>query len=253
MRISVQDLLTYKIQAEDGEIGHVNNLLFDDVMLRVRYVVVDTGNWLFGRKVLISPMAIRPSGGTDKVLPVKLTKEQIKDSPELGADPPLSREQEIAYHNHFNWPHYWSGNDPIMGAGTMLNAPAETVVLPVPEVDLHEEPEDKEAETRDQNLRSVREVMTYDVYRDDHSIAKVVDFVVDLEQEWWSLSHIAVELTDHATNKQVLIPMGLVKMGWQEKVVYVDLPVGDLFEAPEYQPGDVGSVDRVTEYYARKV
>ncbi len=48
----------YAIQASDGAIGAVSDFLFDDVSWRVRWLVVDTGHWLSGRKVLLPPSVL---------------------------------------------------------------------------------------------------------------------------------------------------------------------------------------------------
>ncbi|MGH7317879.1 MAG: PRC-barrel domain-containing protein, partial [Candidatus Rokuibacteriota bacterium] len=61
------------IEASDGDIGSVKDLYFDDLMWTVRYLVVDTGAWLPGRQVLISPMSVAATV-TDKVI-VDLTRE----------------------------------------------------------------------------------------------------------------------------------------------------------------------------------
>ena len=49
---------TYEIQASDGELGHVDDYIFDDETWTIRYLVVDTKNWLPGRKVLVAPLWI---------------------------------------------------------------------------------------------------------------------------------------------------------------------------------------------------
>jgi hypothetical protein len=54
----VSRLSGYTIEASDGDIGTFNDFLFDDVTWKVRWLVVDTGHWLSGRKVLIHPSAI---------------------------------------------------------------------------------------------------------------------------------------------------------------------------------------------------
>ena len=53
---SIKQLHGAKLGASDGEIGHVKDFYFDDQNWAVRYVVADTGSWLPGRQVLISPM-----------------------------------------------------------------------------------------------------------------------------------------------------------------------------------------------------
>jgi len=55
---SIEKLKGFEIQAADGEIGKVDDLFFDERSWRVRYLVVDVGNWLFGRQVLNAPRRV---------------------------------------------------------------------------------------------------------------------------------------------------------------------------------------------------
>src|SRR5208283_3959794 len=107
---SIKQLYGDKLGASDGEIGHVKDFYFDDQDWAVRYVVVDTGSWLPGRQVLISPHAfgsLHPSG---KVLCVNLTRKQIENSPSIALHTPVSRQYEEEYYRHFGWPFYWQGD-----------------------------------------------------------------------------------------------------------------------------------------------
>ena len=56
---SIKDLEHYAIGATDGDIGRVKDFYFDDDSWVVRYLVVDTGSWLAGRSVLISPISLQ--------------------------------------------------------------------------------------------------------------------------------------------------------------------------------------------------
>ncbi len=106
---STKDLQGYAIHATDGTIGHLKDFYFDDEMWIVRYLVVDTGKCLEGRKVLISPIAIGQPNWEENVLPVTLTKEQVKNSPDIDTDKPVSRQHEIHYFGYYGYPFYWGG------------------------------------------------------------------------------------------------------------------------------------------------
>ena len=91
---SLKDIRGYGILASDGEIGDVYDLYFDDQSWNIRYLVVDTGKWLPGQKVLIAPVAIGEPDAVSRLLPVKLTKEQISNSPGTEMHKPVSRQHE---------------------------------------------------------------------------------------------------------------------------------------------------------------
>jgi hypothetical protein len=96
------------IAATDGDIGSVKDLYFDDVAWTIRYLVVDTGTWLPGRQVLISPMSIAGETSADKI-PVALTRQQVADSPPIDADRPVDRQHEIELSRYYRYPYYWAG------------------------------------------------------------------------------------------------------------------------------------------------
>ena len=97
----------YKLHSRDGEIGKVKEFYFDDQHWTIRYLVADTGNWLTGRQVLISPYALVTVNKEEKYIAIDLTKKQIEDSPSLDSDKPVSRQFEEAYYGYYRWPMYW--------------------------------------------------------------------------------------------------------------------------------------------------
>jgi len=103
----MKDLKGLAIEAKDGDIGEVNDFIFDDNAWTVRYLVVDTNRWLPGRKVLISPVVVCRADWEGKKLPVSLTREQVQNSPDIRVDEGLSAQDEIKYFDYYGWPYYW--------------------------------------------------------------------------------------------------------------------------------------------------
>jgi len=101
---SLKSLINYEIAAKDGAIGSVHDFYFDDRRWCVRYLVVDTGTWLPGRRVLLSPVSIGGADWAAKHIEVGLTKEQVENSPPLSADRPVSRQHERELTEYFAWP-----------------------------------------------------------------------------------------------------------------------------------------------------
>jgi hypothetical protein len=106
----MNDLQGFTIGATDGDIGQVDAFYFDDASFTVRHLVVDTGGWLTGRKVLISPMALRAVDWDGKRIEVALTKSQVEQSPDIDTNQPVSRQQEINYYRYYGYPQYWEGS-----------------------------------------------------------------------------------------------------------------------------------------------
>ncbi|MBK9444229.1 MAG: PRC-barrel domain-containing protein [Comamonadaceae bacterium] len=107
---STQEMKDYAIGATDGEIGHVVDFFFDDQSWVIRYLVVETGSWLMSRKVLISPFALQDADWMHKRLPVQITREQVKHSPDVDTQKPVSRQHEMAYADYYGYPYYWDGS-----------------------------------------------------------------------------------------------------------------------------------------------
>ena len=107
---SFKEVTGYHIVALDGEIGHVEDLVADDETWSIRYVVVDTRNWLPGRKVLVSPAWIRSIDWAGETVQVDLQCEQIKSSPEFNPSSPVNREYETRLYDYYGRPKYWQAS-----------------------------------------------------------------------------------------------------------------------------------------------
>src|SRR4051794_34919661 len=78
-----QKIIGYHIQATDGVIGHVDELLFDEATWTVRYLVVDTSNWIGGRQVLISPTVVEQLDSPGKKIHVRISRDAIRHGPSI--------------------------------------------------------------------------------------------------------------------------------------------------------------------------
>jgi uncharacterized protein YrrD len=106
MLSKAKTLKGYKLNSLDGEIGKVKEFYFDDRHWTIRYLVADTGNWLTGRQVLISPYALVAVSKEEQHITIDLTKKQIEASPSLNSDKPVSRQFEQAYYGYYGYPMY---------------------------------------------------------------------------------------------------------------------------------------------------
>ena len=98
---SVQEIYGKKLGATDGEIGHVKAFYFDDQTWTLRYLVADTGGWLAGRRVLISPHSLGHLAPDGKVLLVNLTRKNIGERPSIFDPDPVTRQQEEHTNRHY--------------------------------------------------------------------------------------------------------------------------------------------------------
>ena len=112
MLLNARDLQGLPIRATDGELGKVDEFLFDDRSWGVRYLVVDTGPWLLGQQVLIAPASIGAVDWGAGWLPVNLTREQVENSPSIESHLPVSRQHEEELSQYYGWPAYWGEAGP---------------------------------------------------------------------------------------------------------------------------------------------
>lgn len=109
MLIKAKTLEDFKLNSLDGDIGKVKDFYFDDQHWTIRYLVADTGGWLTGKQVLISPYALGDADRGQQNLTVDLTKKQIENSPSLDSDKPVSQQFETDYYGYYGYPMYSGG------------------------------------------------------------------------------------------------------------------------------------------------
>lgn len=219
-----KDLMGYKLGAKDGEIGRVKDFYFEDTNWTIRYLVADTGTWLSGRLVLISPFALAGVDEQTRHFNVKLTKEHIERSPSIDAHKPVSRQFEADYARHYGWPMYWYG--PALWGPTPYPfyeaTPPETRNDPAV------------AQQRgDPHLRSASEVSGYHLHATDGDLGHVHDFMI--ADDDWAIRYIVVETGTWWTGKKVLIPTQWIReVNWERSKVYVEVSQAAIKAAPEY-------------------
>jgi len=222
---NTEELLGFTLGAVDGEIGRIRDIYFEDRHWAVRYLVADTKKWLPGRKVLLHPPAVKGIDEENKIVRFDLTREQIRQSPSIEEDMPVSRQYEVRYFQHYNWPVYWEGAG-IWGPmpGTMPPLREEKDDLPSLE------------NTGDPHLRSVREIVGYTAAGADNDIGKIDDVLFDDQR--WMLRYLVVGTGTILPGRKVLIPMDWVsKMSFERSRVDTGITCELAKTAPEYESG----------------
>jgi uncharacterized protein YrrD len=163
------------VEAEDGEIGSLHDIYFDDQTWAIRYLVIDTAKWLFGRKVLISPEAMEPRVGEATRIRLRLTREQIKNSPPRDTDPPVSKQYQDVLQSYYGWGAAATSPSAVLGAPIVIGSSYGVAAPPVPMME-HPQPSDHDY---DEHLRSMKEVIGYQVQSGDEDVGEVSDFAFD--------------------------------------------------------------------------
>jgi hypothetical protein len=243
---STKALVGFTISASDGDLGRVEALYFDDQQWTVRYFVVDTGGWLRGRSVLISPVCVRRPDWERGRLPVALTKAQVEASPGVDTHRPIPRPFEVAFSQYYGIPYYWP-----LAVGAMTTP----LTLPaVPERVADEIQSRLEADEEvDRHLRSTEEVRGYHLSATDGAFGHVEDFLV--EDLTWRIRYLDVDTRNWWPSRHVLIaPEWIEAVSWQDSAVHVALPSDTIRRAPPYDPSrplDRAAEQRLYAHYGR--
>lgn len=231
---SVKKLFEDKLGATDGEIGHVKDFYFDDQNWAVRYLVADTGSWMPGRLVLISPHAFGDLYQGGRVLLVNLTRQQIENSPSIESHKPVSRQYEEEYHRYYGWPFYWQG-DQLWGMSAFPVASTSSSRLPGEQSSA----KGGRKESGDPHLRGAKAITGYQIQTADEVIGHVTDFVLDDEN--WVIQHVVVDTRHWLSGKRVMIsPSHINRISWDESKVYVDLTKEAVVGSPVFDPTAFG-------------
>lgn len=228
MERNVKSLIGYNMGTTDGEIGKVKEFYFDDNTWTIRYLIVKTGSWLFGREVLISPDAVMRNSWKEETFPVSLTKEQIRTSPDIDTNKPVSRQIEIQLYGHYPWRPYWGSG---FYAGSLWDAANTSSVID--EKVINAADDKGRIADEDQHLRSTKEVTGYSIHATDGEIGSVIDFIID--DQTWQLVYFVVDTRNWFGGKKVLIEVRHIKeVQWDKSRIFVDTTVDAVKNSETY-------------------
>jgi hypothetical protein len=232
MLIAGSALKGYDIQATDGRIGTVDTLLFDDTTWKIRWLVVDTGNWLPGRKVLVHPSAIAAADHRDRHLAVGLTKAQVEASPDILQDAPVTMQMQRNLYSYYGWDPYWGPDFYV----------ADMAGLAMPGGYEYGGPQGIESDMLvrggddgDPHLRSMASVQGYHIHATDGAIGHVENFLLD--DVTWSIRYLIVDTRNWWFGAHVLVsPFAVASVDWAAGEVRLDISQGQVKSSPAWDP-----------------
>ena len=215
------------IRAVDGDLGTVDQFYFDDATWAIRYLTVETGGWLGGRQVLISPFSVISPDWAARRLDVALTKKQVENSPGIDTHQPVSRQHETAFLGYYGYPTYWGG--PYLWGPAFYPAgladPLTASMDALREKIWHE--------SADAHLRSGEAVTGYHVGAVDGEIGHVDSFLMD--DRAWAIRYLELATRNWWPGQKVLVsPDWVEQVSWADSKIYVPLSREAIKNAPEY-------------------
>lgn len=207
MLLATTDLENYTIGATDGCIGLVHDVFFDDESWVVRYLVAETGSWLAGRKLLVSPIAIGEPNRATRVLPASLSKWQVKNSPDIETGKPVTRQHETDHLGYYGYAPYWGG------AGLWGNGDHPHMMLPgYAEATRWGASGAGAGGGRDESrLRSARALTGCPIRAPDGEVGHVQG--LQLDDETWAICHLVVRAGNWWLGKELLVTPPWVQHG----------------------------------------
>ncbi|MEO7938351.1 MAG: PRC-barrel domain-containing protein [Burkholderiaceae bacterium] len=256
---TIKELHDYAIGAVDGVIGHVKDLYLDDEAWVVRYLVVDAGGWLSSKKVLISPIAIGNPDWAKRLLPVSITKEQVRNSPNFDSEKPVTRQHEMEYSSYYGYPYYWDGmgywggdmypNMMLSGYGGIPARQAEETEAR----DARARADASRDDNANPHLRSCAAVTGYHIHASDGDIGHVSGMLID--DETWAVRYLIVDTSNWWVGHRMLVaPPWIEDVSWAAGAVSIKLTRQAVKDAPAYNPVEIPSradEARLHEYYGR--
>jgi sporulation protein YlmC with PRC-barrel domain len=236
MLIKAKTLNGFALHGLDGGIGKIKEFYFDDRHWAVRYLVADTGSWLTGRQVLISPYSLGAVNEEKQLIDIKLTKKQIEGSPAVSSDKPVSRQFEESYYDYYGWPAYWTGS---------YTWGISPYIAPVRNEGKATNPGGKKWNV---DLRSTSVVSGYNIHASDGEIGHIEDFVID--DETWAIRYLIVDTRNWWPGRKVLIATKWIKeVSWDQSKVFTSLTRDAIKSSPKYSAEAMVSRQYETELH----
>lgn len=200
------------VQALDGEVGHVSDFLFDDTYWSLRYLVVETGPWLDGRKILLAPESFeRNALYISDPLPTKVSRTKISSSPLFEMDQIIYRAYEEDYYDYYGWSAYWENSNSEANAISAMIGPAQMREIVPGRI----------------HLRSVSSIAGFRLQANDGTIGHVASFTIDTRN--WTVAEIVVETGHWYLGKQILVlPESVERINYEDSTVFVRLSLEDI-------------------------
>lgn len=214
MFVAAKRIYGASVEGTDGNVGTVKDLLIDRRTWNVRYLELDIGRWLPGRRLILSPVVVEAADYAGQRLSVPLSRKQVEESPPVEADLPVSRQSQMQLAEYFVWEAYWGAD------WTKVEA--------------------NSAEA-DPDLHSARAVSGYHVRGMDGEMGHVEDFIVDDEAQpgpgRWEVRYLVVNTRNWLPGRHVVLPpLWAESIDWEERRVDIGLPCEMIENSPEYDP-----------------
>jgi hypothetical protein len=219
----------YPIQATDGTLGTVADLLYDESDWAIRWLVVDTGEWLSGRRVLLPVAVLGQPDPQSFHLPVNLTMRQVEESPDVDDSEPPSKGIGTRIREHYEIlrgeDHFlWGGDD---------GHPPDVIPPDQPPQSATASPAELQGARRDVIVRGISEIAGDLIEATDGDIGHAEDFLVDTAL--WQVRYLIVHTSSWWPGEKLLVsPLSINSIDWAQSVIHLDVSRQKVRSGPSY-------------------
>jgi sporulation protein YlmC with PRC-barrel domain len=235
---SIEEILGYKIQAEDGTLGRIKDIYFDDTSWAIRYVVVDTGTWMAGRQIVLAPEVLGEPDPNRREMPITLARRRIEGSPPIVQEQGLTPRQQQLLAEYYDWSlpaAKRSVGSAAMGAGD--GPKAARMLL-----------QNQQSEQLDPHLKSLRGMIGYHIRARGVDVGHIEDVLVQTDS--WLLRYLVIDARNLVPGKKMLVsPAWVRRVEWSGGVVDVDLTAGSLKDGPPFDASQIISREYEKKLY----
>lgn len=198
---SLATLLEFPLVTSDGERRPIRSFLFDDRSWLIRYLIVDAGRWYAPRRVVIPASEVEVPDWNNKIVPARMTRDQLLSSPDLDSVRPVSRQQQLAWNREFGWPDrdpYWCGP---AAAGRQFRIQGKD----------------------DPHLRRTTDLATYEIWGKDGCLGILEGFFLRVGS--WRIDYLLIRSGQWTFREKVVPTLQVVSISWaQHRVEVADRP-----------------------------
>jgi hypothetical protein len=219
----------YPIKATDGQLGTVAGLMYDPSDWSIRWLVVDTGGWLSGRRALLPVAALGQPDPELHHLPVSLTMKQVDECPDVDATEPLSQESEVVISEHYGLPHgrdhfLWGGHD---------GKPSDVIAPERPQGATTAELVERESGQPGALVRSISDITGDSIETSDGDIGHAEDFLIDTAL--WQVRYLVVHTSSWWPGEKLLVsPLSIAWIDWARSIIHLDVTRQKVKDSPPY-------------------
>ncbi len=247
----LERLYDLEVTIDNETIGNVSSVLFDDRSWDIDYLIIDVGDWLRERHILLSTQCLKIPDWDNEQIEANVTKKKVEQSPTINLSEPVSEKRLLQLHQYYGWTPFRPGLMPL----------APTPIIPVSMIEsgatrykLVKKSKGKEEHPEKTiHLRSSKEILDYSVVSNTEEFGNVEDILFNAMD--WKIRYLIIDVSDWFDKEHRLIPVDWIEsMKWIEQKITVDVSKEKVENAPEFiYKSEITREDEsiLYEYYSR--